>query len=60
MLNDKNGKLTAGLVSLPHGSPALSLYDLNGKTRAELLLLRDGVPALTLSDRDGFLAWKTP
>jgi hypothetical protein len=47
-------------VTLPQGSPALTLYDTNGKNRAELALTREGAPALTILDRDGFLAWKTP
>jgi hypothetical protein len=60
VLNEQGGRVRAGLVTLPHGAPALTLYDPNGKNRAELALTRDGAPALTILDRDGFLAWKTP
>ena len=60
VLNEQGGRVRAGLVTLPQGSPALTFYDSNGKTRAELALAREGAPALTFTDRDGFLAWKTP
>lgn len=59
VLNEKGGKLRAGLVTLPHGAPGLNLYDESGKPRAELSLNRDGAPALTFNDRDGFATWKT-
>ena len=38
VLNEQGGKVRAGLVTLPQGSPALTLYDTNGKNRAELAL----------------------
>ena len=59
VLNERGGKLRAGLVALPHGAPGLNLYDESGKPRAELSLNRDGAPALTFNDRDGFAIWKT-
>jgi hypothetical protein len=60
VLNEQGGRVRAGLVTLPHGAPALTFYDNNGRNRAELALSREGTPALSINDRDGFLAWKTP
>jgi len=59
VLNERGGKLRAGLVSLPHGAPGLTLYDKGGKPRAELSLDRDGAARLTLNDRNGLSTWKT-
>ena len=59
VLNERGGRLRAGLVALPHGAPGLTFYGTNGKPRAEFNLTREGTPALTFSDRDGFETWKT-
>jgi hypothetical protein len=59
VLNERGGRLRAGLVALPHGAPGLTFYGTNGKARAEFNLTREGTPALMFSDRDGFETWKT-